>query len=688
MSAPIDRVNGRSSPSQDAWSGRWQYEGRYLLDTNSHTGSPRDDISSEHLATFESIVEDIRVTANDASWRTLLELSVLDRVSEDDAHPGSDELLLQTHMSSIEIICNKEYLTRIGEISEVIPVSRVRRPARRALDRLAGHTEDWAGRNLSGPVPRRALAVLRDENVDLYENRMVTELVHPILTSALMRRLRRLRRMQANLAELVNHPEGTTFRIGRLYRFWGVDAGRARQSSEQVAGTIRFLDGLLRQVQKLRGSKLSLLIGGRTSGTRSLRKTNVIQDHRHYRAAGLIWTAFQTSPETVESQDERRIRYQERHGLFATYVLAFVVQALDDLSYRPESDSVPMSGAESQEVALQGPWGQCTLATDVSGVITLNCLGVRTRFVPLLDLITESDSAEDVKSRWHSVSQVVDGPTVVVYLGSPMLVKNLSVGLASSLISAGKDLQGPQSDVTAVPISPLEISSLERVSRAVASAIQIPILKAYPIPIESQDKTIPRRLIESLEDAAIQQPGLSPLFYKPSSESIALRRPFTELEESRLESFLDARVKATSTMSWEKDFAVQISTLRQALDDAHDRVKRLLECPVCRKEATTGEVKREDDVFLVACRSCPTRWGHEKCGKCAGRICIIEPGDKIINPDVSGPGWVERILGRDALASPCWSRVSPLRYICNECRECNGADAGLASDCPRCRLED
>ena len=138
------------------------------------------------------------------SWTELLGRPLLAGHDEDIVHLERREKRLADKLPSIAHITER-FVTRLGERSELMPVSRVKRPARRAIERLAGHTEDWAGRTLAGPVPRRALAVTREEDANLYENRMVAELVHPILSSALLERIRKLRRLVTDLADLIPH---------------------------------------------------------------------------------------------------------------------------------------------------------------------------------------------------------------------------------------------------------------------------------------------------------------------------------------------------------------------------------------------------------------------------------------------------------------------------------------------------
>ena len=285
---------------------------------------------------------------------------------------SSREQVLKANLPSIARVCER-FITRLGERSELLPVSRVKRPARRALERLSAHTEDWATRTLSGPVPRRALAVTREEDADLYENRMVTELVHPILTSALSDRIRRLRRLTSDLADLARaEDEGTHYRRYRLYTFWGADAARAAESSSQASQTLRELEKLAAWVQSLRGSTLTVALRGRRTGQRSLRNTNVIANDRHYRAAGLVWSAYEREPEADETAEERQARFLSRHRAFDNYVLGLVVRSLDDLGYAPGEDEMP---AGNSPVALHGPWGEVTFTRTPAGVIVLTSHG-------------------------------------------------------------------------------------------------------------------------------------------------------------------------------------------------------------------------------------------------------------------------------------------------------------------------
>ena len=680
MTTTYDRLTGTTGPPADGWTGRWADGATHLLDPATGNLS-RDAAESDDLDAIASLEAGLTAAEQSGSWLAITEVPLLAGHDDDALLPQPREQVLGLHIASIARLCER-FITRLGERSELLPVSRVKRPARRALERLSAHTEDWAARTLSGPVPRRALAVTREEHADLYENRMVTELVHPILTSALSDRIRRLRRLTSDLADLERaRDEGTHYRRRRLYTFWGADAARAAESSSQASQTLQLLEALAAWVQSLRGSTLGVALRGRRTGQRSLRNTNVIANDRHYRAAGLVWSAYEREPEADESAEERRIRILSRHRAFDNYVLGLVVRALDDLGYVPDEDEIPVG---HQPLMLHGKWGDVTFARTPDGVITLASRGISTRFIPLLDAVGPGDDHPKVADRWSSLVDVVKVPSVVVYLAASGAIRSLPQHLAASMMSSGRDSASRGDLLAGVPVSPLETTSLERVARAVAIAVQAPALLDYPATVQLHGDRVPRRLIDHLIYLDPTQTGLSPLFHRAETDAITVRRPLTASERSKLEVVIRQLSDRTKSPGWERDLVGEINLLGGAIEDAADSLAGILTCPLCGATADPTRVGRDGDVFVITCRSCETRWGHERCGECGSRIPIIEPEREIRNPEVLGPGWVERIYGQDALSSPCWARSLPARYICQDCRSCSLSTTSAGAKCVRC----
>ncbi len=680
MKAEHDRVTGQGGSAQSGWTGRWARDSLHLLDVESGIES-RDSAASEDLEALASLAHTLHAAVDSGSWRGLLGTALLSGHDEDTVALEQRERLLSEKLPSVARVTER-FVTRLGEKSELLPVARVKRPARRALDRLAAHTEDWAGRTLSGPVPRRALAITRDEDANLYENRMVTELVHPILSSALLARIRKLRRLVSDLADLdpAQHV-GTYQRIERLYSFWGADALKASETQVHAGQTLAVLEKLYGWVQALRGSTLSALLRGQTTGQRRLRRTNVISNDTHYRAAGEVWTAYQLPEVEVETPEERSERLVARHHTFDLYVLGLFARALDSLGYAPTTDTLPAFGGT---IELSGVWGTVSLCRASDGVLTLESQGVPTRFVPLLDMVAPDDDHSFIAKRWSDLSTEVDRATVVVYLASATSIRSMpSTKIAAKMCSAMDDSQTPEFHLTGTPVSPLEITSLERIARAVGLAVRAPALAAYPPILNLESVPMPSRLVAHLETADIGDPSLSPLFHRVGN-SLALRRSLTTSERTRLDTVIRALTDATRGSGWQRDHGHHIARVSDSFDRATLLLDASLTCPACTVPADTRQLQRDGDIFTVECQSCGTRWGHERCGSCQSRIPIIEPEQELLNPEIKGPGWVERIFGQDALASPCWSRSAANRYICLECRACPVATEPLGATCARC----
>jgi hypothetical protein len=676
-----DRLTGTPSQPEPGWSGRWFAPGGHVLDPNEG-GDSRDQMTSVDLESIAALRQILADAFESGSWAALDEVPVLAQHEDGTMQVQPRETVLEGHIDSLEYVCKDHFITRIGELSMLVPAARVRKPARKAIERLSGHTEDWAARTLGGPVARRALAVTRVEDADLYENRMVTELVHPILSTALSRRLSELRRRKTDLDDLLlARDEGTRSRREHLYRFWGDSAEHAADAAAAVDRTLARLQRLSTKVQKLRGSALSVLLRGRRTGQRNVRNTNVIVDNRHYRSAAKIWRAYEAFLPTGTSSEERQEASVARHIAFDRYVVALLVQALGYLDFIPEADNFTEGG---DATAFRGPWTRATVTVQDDGVIVIESHGCRTRVVPLLDLVGPDDSDGTVGMRWVSAVSGMNDSTVVVYTAPSHRLRQLhDVRIAAKLTSSGPDGWIP-SVGTAVPVSPYETTSLERVARALALAIMLPALEDYPIPLALGERRIPRRLLDELANANLADSGLSPMFHRMSADQLGIRRPLTRSETSRFTGFVRSLSERTRRPGWERDISADIALLESDMMAATSAVEDLLTCPSCHRKADATRVARRGVVLSITCASCGMRWGHETCGNCQSRIPIIEPDREIVNPEVSGPGWVERVFGQEALSSPCWARTVPGRYVCPTCRVCSESNTPAGEDCIRC----
>lgn len=87
------------------------------------------------------------------------------------------EFLLREKFSVLEWICESpEVEVRLEELK--LPIDRSRRITKGALTNLASHSEDWLRVTTRGPIPKRIISAIREDDFTIYENRLVRTLIN------------------------------------------------------------------------------------------------------------------------------------------------------------------------------------------------------------------------------------------------------------------------------------------------------------------------------------------------------------------------------------------------------------------------------------------------------------------------------------------------------------------------------
>ena len=140
---------------------------------------------------------------------------------------------MSEHVGHLAEVCRRPRTHLRVEI-ERTPVSRARRFPAQAANYLAAHTEDWERPTLRAVVPKRILAVVREDQFDIYENRVAVRLVDHLVTY-LRRRILEVSRLLRVFEEAGDHGSsaagGSHWRQRRIYQLWGdaIDASEARR---------------------------------------------------------------------------------------------------------------------------------------------------------------------------------------------------------------------------------------------------------------------------------------------------------------------------------------------------------------------------------------------------------------------------------------------------------------------------
>ena len=598
--------------------------------------------------------EKLRDRSND-SWLAWGEINPLAPGLKKAVDPHRFEDRIEHELQHLQAVCRKPRTHIHLEIEREL-LARARRIARDAPQWLAGHTEDWQRRTLTGVEPRRIRAEVREERWDLYENRVAVRLVDNLVVW-LRRRQAEVRRIKDDVLARVKELEdtargGSRHRARRIYRLWGEawDAGW----QEVADRTLRRIERLLYEVLALQDSSLYQQVPQRAQVPRTLRMTNLLSTDDHYRGVARLWRDWSLLP--TQGTLSARMHYkqqQDLHENFDAWCMLLVVRACSQLRLFPATDDEwqsPLAKGRSVrlEKCLRVEWevsGAISVRTTAGGGETL-C-----RFVPLLHSL---ERARTVPALAQRVAPVIDAVvacphwTVVLHLASP------GDAPYEALSTIGNPTHpGTCGAIDFIRVSPYALDCVERVARAIRWATLAPRMLAYPPSVSVlPDESVGQQLgLERRDDAWV----MNALPRADSHDGIDLRlrdaqTRLGDLQRQREDAKRDRRgtrrllepfgAAQKKVQAWR--------TFKQDVNHAIAKLRELQTCPRCGQSAEWR--RRARGCFSARCESesCRAHWELRILPDGRGHVPVF------FEPDgpTAAPYEIDGLVGCDILAVP------------------------------------
>jgi hypothetical protein len=567
------------------------------------------------------------------------------------------ERALQAEIDHIAWICLRPLQDlRYDEVIQ--PVGRVRRPARGAAQQLSAHSEQWERWAPDFPIPREVLASIRDDDTDLYENRVTRTLVTGALTH-LNRRLLQLR------SHLTKNVQGRHVLLSGWH--WRQERLRASFDAQDVDTLIEMLELAMADLEamaiRLAALDRSPLFDGTAARARvrSLRITNVLRRDPRYRRVPPLWTLWSSVQEDEASSrkrlDDPMLSQRGMDVLAEVLVakaLAWLGFTFDSLTgtYRRGPTSITLTSSD----------GATLLGID--GVVDSRDV----RIVGLASPLRSGDQPDPLRAAqlldsW--LGEHHDGETHLAVLHPVHVDDVVSVAPTERTLidHTGLDAVDASRTWSVIPATPLLVDSLERVTRVLRWHLTAPLYLANVVRLSCGDiDRNDREALNTLKTCLLD--GRELLVTAPLPES-----------DRQLLMGMESRRPTT----WLSDI--------ERVDALYDA---LLQCPIypTHRSAHTRFERRDNGTFVCACRSCQAKWGTDICGACGSGIPFIRPGKAV--PDGELPS---DFFGGDLLASLCEGAaakdVQPVDggpdlrvLICPTCRKCS--KASRFTNCGRC----
>lgn len=559
---------------------------------------------------------------------------------------------------------------RLDSTTELVRAGMARRVPPAGLTRLAEHTEDWAGFEHGRIHPLRLVSMRYVEQLDFYENRVAAQLVD-CLRAHLSRRIRELTELANGLTsydefqQSLRRPQNWRKRE-RLSTLLAATASETTEAAPLIQESLRELHDVRTKVLALRGSPAYQRANRRVRLPVRLARTNLFSNESRYRRVGTLWESWALYDATARDQ-QRQVDERFLDG-YDAYVAALAMRAFETLGYEPVTPAGP-APRPGVTVRIAAPARELTVTIDGDGAILVSAgPDVLVRILALghdLSAPAPEPVVLDRVRRLHTAAATNPTPLIVTYPGLRSDRERLTASIRRRLYSirprlAGKAATDP---FAVIPMTPLEIESVERLARALRwIVLGLPMVTGYPVRVPVAKRT-PR------PDAD---------WFRTTNKSIELaRRP----AESELAEFVEVFKQQThhGRARFDKRHEEFIEGLRASLRTGAAKFDLYTCCPLCGGQATEFEPRR-DDTFQCRCLACKTAWwGTRTCANCQERYPILWPGETVGGGRDADA--LDLALGADILSSPCPAGEPAQRFRCPWCGYCQGSpDCGCAPD--------
>lgn len=339
------------------------------ISTSKHI---RQEILLEKNKSLQDVFIDIGIDVEKCAINKFEVIPLIKRIKNKLALNDFESMLNENVFHLEEIFRQPHYL--LDREIEKVHVSRAKRIPSKSYQYLASHTEDWIHKSIVNFKPSRVLNEELNLNFDIYENELAVSFLDRCL-SYLNSRLKEIQDMDSFLSEYKkllenrNDARGWYKKIERNLKLIGSvyeDGNNSGQSSDSsiLSETEKILSQLNKRLLILRKSDLYFKVKKRGSQTISLKNTNVLINHKHYRYLKSLWVELgQASPE--KSDKEKGQYEQDIYKGIQGYAVSLIVYSLKEyLKYQPEGDYTSF-------IAKRRLFPSISVNADENGIINL-----------------------------------------------------------------------------------------------------------------------------------------------------------------------------------------------------------------------------------------------------------------------------------------------------------------------------
>ncbi|MEB3882007.1 hypothetical protein [Lyngbya sp. CCY1209] len=635
------------------------------------------DLVAQSIRFFEQELQ--RLIRQKASWQQWVNTPPLASEIEQKIHLQPLARETKKRFGHLEAICHNPR-TSLKIETERLPTSRAKRISPHAIEFLASHSEDWERLRFRSVIPKQVLALVREDQINIYENQVTVQLIDYLL-DYLNRQIQDIKILRDEL-EQASYFSNETQNIDQIHwrnreRIFALlgNLADAETGLKEANDTLERLTQVHTKLRGLMQTDLYKSIPENFSVGTTLKRTNILVNDQHYRYVDKLWRQWSLWKQGRSKNAEQVFQdHQELFQGFESFCLLLICRALTGsdnkndrgFGFQAVINEIPKRG--NDPIWLSGIWGEISLHWKAQGVFCLH-LPELTRdlhIIPMMLPLTATHNSEAIDAILAGFSEAINQNVkstsktpyfVILYPGTQEEREKLNIDLKTKVNRLSYSHSSKEIELSILPVTPLDILSLERVARVIQWWLHDQRYQSYP-PILS--KHIPSHLSEDLLSDANwlvkdHQFNQYRVLQQPTSEEI-------EFFQSNLNRLInEAKAKGPQA----KGDCQQL----QSLEDLSDLAKQLIlpfkVCPVCH---SIGDIVRsEKQSFYAECDQCGSAWGTRTCGHCHQNYPFIQvQATGLYRRDILTDE-IEKILGRDVLAIPQHIDADRTHFICSCC---------------------
>lgn len=616
-----------------------------------------------------------RIAKITADWRNELgNRSVGDPVEASHLQLG---LTKERVTSELETILRRIFpiLKRICELPETeirledlkLPVDRSRRMAKGALAHLASHSEDWLRVTTRGPLPKRIVSSIREEDVTIYENRLVRTMIDRSVTH-LGRLIDAIRKDEKAKIDLKGTKE---FHLKRKRITGSLGIESQEESVSQIADRRETLENFRNSLQALRQSVLGIATND-IQGVTELHVTNLLANEQRYREMVPLWEALRVFEGSLErgviSLHDIWLNRQEDLNSYRELLVIRCLQFLGAREMGP--DSWRLAGVDiSVETVNDCLSFRLSKGRNNQETIYIGLLGVS--FGTNSENLDDQESLQELFEILGDKRKLRDNKCILLHTSDPNDVSDLMEPIALQdpfFPSSQTRTWFERGGLLPVAVHPLALDSAERLGRILSVCIHQYWGKTQvlSIPLTDDFQYVPKEDFD-LEGTNFRLEGQSLVVTDWTFRTPGLTQ------------------KKKNQKNASVDYKRLNSLLAQSVSDLAVEKNEIFVCPLFPNEHSSAghEVVFWNEVeFQLRCTECDVLWGVRKCSNCGLKNPTLNPATEQdwLTFEQDGNLTQAKYLGLDLWANFC--EKSKDVYICSTCAEC--PRSSTESSCQRC----